>query len=398
MNTYHHLSSPGERLISIVYEFAEKELKNEDDSIYNLKIFCLDQQIKELKRVSTRLTPGDHRLLALAMSVIMKTMDWKDTSPLIEAISGKMDPEESWLQQTMAVSNNENTTDHALMQDIAYGLYGKKSFFRYENLLRNYIQKVKNEKYDDEQWLNYLGDLLRNHQYQSAYGDEYYTAGLENNLMTLGKMKKKLEKRKDTWLERALKVDESGLKEIKKKYAKIMDRPERGIETLFRLTSKNHYTLNAMVDRKSNILISINAIILSIVLGTLLGRINDDPHLILPVAMILITNLTSIVLAILATRPDKTHGNNAQAGFHHLLFYGNFKDMEEKSYVDGLNELMNNGEKLYESISRDIYYLGLHLDRKFDFVRKSFNTFMYGIILSVITFVICHLFFGDLAM
>ncbi len=58
----------------------------------------------------------------------------------------------------------------------------------------------------------------------------------------------------------------------------------------------------------------------------------------------------------------------------------------------GLNELMNSGEKLYESIGRDIYYLGLHLDR------KSFNTFMHGIILSVITFVICHLFFGDLAM
>ncbi len=60
MNTYHHLSSPGEQLISIVYEFAEKELKNEDDSIYNLKIFCLDQQIKELKHVNARLTLKIH--------------------------------------------------------------------------------------------------------------------------------------------------------------------------------------------------------------------------------------------------------------------------------------------------------------------------------------------------
>ena len=153
-----------------------------------------------------------------------------------------------------------------------------------------------------------------------------------------------------------------------------------------------------MVDRKSNILISINAIILSIILGTLLGKINDDPHLILPVFMILITNLTSIVLAIFATRPDKTHGNDSKAHFHHLLFYGNFKNMEEQSYIYGLNELMGSADKLYESIGRDIYYLGLNLDKKFNFLRKSFNIFMYGIILSVITFVICHLFFGDLKM
>ena len=43
----------------------------------------------------------------------------------------------------MAVLNNENAPDHALMPDIAYGLYGKKSFFKYETLLRNYIREVK---------------------------------------------------------------------------------------------------------------------------------------------------------------------------------------------------------------------------------------------------------------
>ena len=69
--------------------------------------------------------------------------------------------------------------------------------------------------------------------------------------------------------------------------------------------------------------------------------------------------------------------------------------MEEKSYVDGLNQLMGSADKLYNSIGRDIYYLGLNLDRKFGFLRVSFNIFMYGIILSVMTFLICHLFFAE---
>ena len=238
MNNYYHLSLPSERLISIVYEFAEKELKNEDDSIYNFKIFSLDQQIKDLKQVGSLLGLEDPKLRTLALGVIMKTLEWKDTSPLVEATSGKIDLNKSWLQQTAAVLNNENTSDHALMHDIAHGVYGKKSFFKYEIHLRNYVGVVKNEKYDDEQWLNYLSDLLRNHQYLSSYGQKYLTAGLESNLATLAKMKKRLNRKKDAWLERALKVDEKGLKELKKKYAKMIDRPERGIETLFRLTSK----------------------------------------------------------------------------------------------------------------------------------------------------------------
>ena len=202
---------------------------------------------------------------------------------------------------------------------------------------------------------------------------------------------KKTEKIKDEYLTEALNIDKDQLKALKKKLAKVEPRSERGAETLFRLVSKNQYTLNAMIDRKSNILISVNALILSIIIGTVYSQMDNDPHLIYPVVMILITNLISIAYAIFATRPELEHGS---PGSKNLMFYGNFHEMEEEEYVDGLTELMYKGDELYKTIAKDTFHLGKTIDKKFKFLRKSFHVFLIGIVLSVIAFIACHLFFS----
>lgn len=205
--------------------------------------------------------------------------------------------------------------------------------------------------------------------------------------------KKAIKKEEDKYLMSELNIDIDKLKSLKKKLAKLEPRSERGVETLFRLLSKNQYTLNTMIDTKSNILISINALILSLILGTVMSQLGTDPHLIYPVVMMLITNLISIAFAIFATRPELIHGNKDT---HNLMFYGNFHDMEESEYVNNITSLMNQGDELYKIIAKDTFYLGKTIDRKFKLLRKSFNIFLIGIILSVIAFVTCHALFGGL--
>jgi hypothetical protein len=202
------------------------------------------------------------------------------------------------------------------------------------------------------------------------------------------------EKAENKYLMAELNIDKDALKQLKKKLAKVSPRSERGVETLFRLLSKNQYTLNTMIDTKSNILISINALILSLILGTVMSQLNNDPHLIYPIIMILFTNLISIAFAVFATRPELIHGNNEKT--KNLMFYGNFQDMEEDEYVSNITNLMNEGDELYKTIAKDTYHLGKTIDRKFKLLRKSFNIFLIGIILSVIAFVACHALFGGL--
>lgn len=201
---------------------------------------------------------------------------------------------------------------------------------------------------------------------------------------------KKIEKLKDEYLTQELNIDKEELKALKKKLAKVEPRSERGAETLFRLVSKNQYTLNTMIDRKSNILISINALILSIILGTIYSQLDNDPHLIYPVIMMLLTNITSIAFAIFATRPELKHGKK---NANNLLFYGNFNTMEEKEYVEKMTGLMYQGDELYKTIAKDTFHLGKTIDKKFRLLRKSFHVFLAGIILSVIAFILCHLMF-----
>tara|TARA_R110002074_G_scaffold349981_2_gene520780 strand:- start:52357 stop:52980 length:624 start_codon:yes stop_codon:yes gene_type:complete len=194
----------------------------------------------------------------------------------------------------------------------------------------------------------------------------------------------------DKQLRKELGIDKEKLKELKKKLSKVEPRSERGAETLFRLVSKNQYTLNTMIDRKSNILISINALILSIILGTVLNQLDKDPHLIFPAIIMLGTNLISIAYAVFASRPELTHGNTST---NNLLFYGNFNTMEEEQYTEELTNLMYKGDELYKTIARDTFHLGKTIDRKFKLLRASFHVFLVGIILAVIGFIICHIMF-----
>ncbi|WP_339841696.1 Pycsar system effector family protein [uncultured Maribacter sp.] len=197
----------------------------------------------------------------------------------------------------------------------------------------------------------------------------------------------------DKQLRDELGIDKEKLKELKKKLLKVEPRSERGAETLFRLVSKNQYTLNTMIDRKSNILISINALILSITIGTVLNQLNQDPHLIFPATIMLATNLISIGYAVFATRPELTHGKKSN---NNLLFYGNFNTMNEEEYTEELTSLMYKGDELYNTIAKDTFHLGKTIDRKFKLLRTSFHVFLVGIVLAVIGFIACHVMFGDL--
>ena len=192
-------------------------------------------------------------------------------------------------------------------------------------------------------------------------------------------------------LKEELHIDKEKLKELKKKLAKVEHRSEKGTETLFRLLSKNQYTLNTMIDRKSNILISVNALILSIVIGTVLSELDKEPHLLLPSMIILGTNLTSIAFAIFATRPELIHGGGEA---NNLMFYGNFHDMEEADYTKKLTDLIYQGDELYKLIAKDTFHLGKTMNRKFRLLRKSFDVFLIGIIISVVVFLGCDVFFG----
>ena len=179
-------------------------------------------------------------------------------------------------------------------------------------------------------------------------------------------------------------------KSKKEKKADKEESPTRGVETLFRLTSKNHMDMSAMADSKAGIMISVNSIIISVVISVLMRKLEDYPHLILPTIILLLVNICTIIFAILATRPKILGGQFSQEDIDNrkinLLFFGHFHRMPLEAYQNGIRQMLNDKEYLYSSLVKDIYFLGVVLGRKYKYLRISYTIFMYGLIIAVLAF------------
>lgn len=187
-------------------------------------------------------------------------------------------------------------------------------------------------------------------------------------------------------------------KELKKREKE--QKPERAIDTLFRITLNNHTSLSGIADSKANILLSVNAIIISIALSTLIPKLDspNNAHLMIPTFVMLLSSVTTIIFAILSTRPKVTKGVFTRQDIENkkvnLLFFGNFYKMPLEEYQWAMNEMMKDKEYLYNSMIKDLYFLGLVLEKKYRLLRIAYNLFMIGIIISVVSFVIAFRMVG----
>src|SRR5437868_921213 len=176
---------------------------------------------------------------------------------------------------------------------------------------------------------------------------------------------KKLKKKTEEGVENE--VDETmpvSLSSMEKDKTGLMS---KGIQTMLRLTSTNHLKLSDMADSKANILISVNAIIISVVLGVLARKLQEETYLKIPTLIFLSSAVITIVLSILATRPKISMGKftpeDILAKRTNLLFFGNFYKATFDEYYDAMKKMMVDTDYLYGSLVKDIYYLGVILGR-----------------------------------
>lgn len=268
-----------------------------------------------------------------------------------------------------------------IIRDADYFHFANDNYLTICEFLREEWQSTCKKSFTDVEWAKEnLQMLTQKHQFYTPFALTFWQPSKEKNITRIEKRIKKLMNNFD-----ANSTDSP--KKIKE------DKPERGIDTMFRVTLNNHTRLSEIADSKANILLSVNAIIISISLSTLIPKL-DSPsnvHLIIPTFVLVMFSVVTIIFAILSTRPKVTSGTFTQKDVEerkvNLLFFGNFYKMPYKDYEDAVNVMMKDREYLYNSMIKDLYYLGLVLERKYRLLRITYNIFMVGIIVSVLTFV-----------
>ncbi len=172
----------------------------------------------------------------------------------------------------------------------------------------------------------------------------------------------------------------------------------RGIETMFRTSYRVHQDLVGLTDAKANIMISVNGFIIAITMPfapQIAGYIAGARYVwLLPLAtaVLLIGCVTALVYAVVAARPRVSNVpitlEDIARNDANILFFGNFVNLSESQFVEGMRDLMLTQDHLYVNMVRDLYGLGQVLKTKFQLLRVSYNVFMVALVLGVGLFVL----------
>lgn len=225
---------------------------------------------------------------------------------------------------------------------------------------------------------------LLNLRYHTEAGREWAHPHVTAQLLA---QKKQLDK----WLRRANRT-EASMPDDESTFHLEDGTPVRGAQTYFRVVYRNHINLSAIADNKANIMISVNSILISVLITFLSYRniAETQPMVLLPVIIFLVTGLVSLVAAVLSARPKITKLNEGitldERPVKGLAFFGNFVHLPLDRFTTEMDDMFRNGERLYETLSQDLYHLGSVLDKKYRYLTISYNIFMVGLIVTVCLF------------
>lgn len=265
-----------------------------------------------------------------------------------------------------------------IIRDADSSHLASEDYFTYSDNLRKEWEETLGKNFSKKKWNLDNLRFFRFHQFNTDYAKQNWNPIKEKNLQKIENM---------------LQEQENIKKDKNKKEPKKEAKADRSIDTMFRITLSNHTRLSDIADSKANILLSVNAIIISIALSTLLPKLGSEKneYLVMPTFIMLLFSVITIIFAILSTKPKVTSGEFTKEDLKNrkvnLLFFGNFYKMNLDDYTPAVREMMEDRDYLYDSMIRDLYYLGVVLNRKYRLLSITYQIFMVGIIVSVIAFV-----------
>ncbi len=267
---------------------------------------------------------------------------------------------------------------------------GTDAYIEKYKLLRKEIIELKKVEISKEEWRHKTIEFLEQHRYFTDYCNLLLNDKKNQNLEKLKKKEEENLEPEGVVSAGELQPGETAAQAEHKK--KNKDIPERGIETMFRITSSNSQRLSDMADRKAHILITVNSIILSAIISLVLRKLDTSSFLIIPTFMMLAVSVLCIIFSILSTRPSIPRGvfsiEDIDDKKVNLLFFGNFYKMNLADYSVGMEKVMADKDLLYNTLIMDVYAQGVVLGRKYHQLRVAYNIFMYGLIIAVVAFIL----------
>jgi hypothetical protein len=136
-----------------------------------------------------------------------------------------------------------------------------------------------------------------------------------------------------------------------------------------------------MADRKAAVMIGVNALLI----GALIAFVSyhnwaqSRPEFLLPVVVFIVCALTSLVYALISSRPHEREGEE-----DNLAFYGTAGRLHRDEFVRRTEEMLLDPRALYGSLIADLHGLGRTVQREYRLLRMAYHVFLVGLTVSVL--------------
>lgn len=161
-------------------------------------------------------------------------------------------------------------------------------------------------------------------------------------------------------------------------------------QMMLKTALRNHIDLSHLADNKASTLLSVNALMITLILPLMLPLIRENPNLGLPTGLLLLSCIISIILSTLVTMPSKMKGilniHDIKRGTADPFFFGNFYNMTYNQYLSLMKETIEATENLEESAIVDLYMSGKVLGKKYTMLRYCYLAFLVGLTISGVAF------------
>ncbi len=265
--------------------------------------------------------------------------------------------------------NEEHTSDYPTLGDVFYdaaiSLHALKN--PEERLIIRHSLQSKGEKspVPHLEWLDRELQQLKEIKFKTFAGQVYFSQKLAKNISELQEIKASL----------------SG--------SVTAEASEKKILALYRSVSRNLIDMISITDHKAGLLLSANAISLSLLVSFFGRGLTDHPRLWASAILIAGTCALTVLFASLAARPVKRDLSHlplkellkTEEG---VLHYGNAARLNRDEFIEGFQMMMRDDEMLERGLLAELHFYSVRIVNKLKMVRRAYITMFTGIFLSFV--------------
>lgn len=240
------------------------------------------------------------------------------------------------------------------------------------NLLRLEREMLYGKVYEDINWLEVCKRYFITHNLFTDYAKRKYGSQRNKNFFEIELLLHKMKTDKQ-------KQDRNSISQVSDASLNFKE-----TEDLFKIAFRNYVDLVTVADRKAGLI------------AFTINHLTIHPLFLLPTVLILGVSLTTIFFAVLASRPQEEVQKKTGLNTGEVFFFGSFDRINNEfiktswsEYRDSLRNIANSNKgEVMRQITEETFTVRKVLAQKFKYISLAYKVFMYGLMVTIISFVI----------